>query len=76
MDAKVRAFIEADMLASLSEFPPATIDRFRMVFSHKDRDKPLEEIIRGIPDDNLESAMKLVDRTTAARAARGAKGEK
>lgn len=63
MNKPVLEFMRSEILDKLESCTEPQKLLFKRMYSHKNLERPLSEIVQAIPEDNLELAMNQVFRT-------------
>ena len=69
MNQQLQQFARQKLKEGLAQCTEAEQHIFKRMYSHANLDKPIDEVVEGIPADKLSWAMDQVDRTNAKRAA-------
>ena len=63
MLSTLQTFTRKSILEGLKKLPHTNQEFFVRIFSHKDTSKPIEEVGDSLKEDQLESALGLVERS-------------
>lgn len=71
MNKTLSAFARQQLKEGLAQCSEAQRHLFKQMYSHKDLQRPIDEVVEAMPDDKLDWAMQQVESTLAKRAVNG-----
>jgi hypothetical protein len=65
MNPTLSAFARQQLKEGLAKLNPENHRMFKLMYSHKDLEKPIDDVVDAMPDDKLDWAMQQVERSVA-----------
>lgn len=69
MNEQLEAFARKTLKEELSKCTELEVILFKAMYSHRDRDKPINQVVDDMPTDKLDWAMQQVENTLKHRGA-------
>lgn len=67
MNTQLRQFAEKILIEGLESFTEAQVHLFKQMYSHKNLNLSIEDVVKNMPDDKINWALEQVRRTNEKR---------